>query len=207
MQELLPGLFHWYATHPNHGSQVSCHHVEGSGTTFDALLPEEGIGWFDDHRPQRVVLSTRHHLRAAEDIAQRYDCPILAHREGLHEFEGGGPEVEGFDFGDRLAADVTALEMDAISPDDTVMLIDVAEGVLLFADSIVNQDGIGFVSDKLIGDDPETVKQQIVERASTLIDEQDFDHLLFAHGDPVIGGGKDALRAFVAEAGGPENSA
>ena len=194
MQELLPGLYHWYATHPNHGSRVSCHHVDGSATTFDALLPEEGIEWFDDHRPQRIVLSTRHHLRAAEQIAGRYDCPILAHRDGLHEFTDG-PDVEGFDFGDRLATDVTAVEMDAISPDDTVMHIEVAEGVLLFADSIVNQDGIGFVSDGLIGDDPEAVKAKIRERATSLLDLE-FDHLLFAHGDPVIGGGKEALRAF-----------
>jgi hypothetical protein len=194
MQELLPGLFHWHAIHPNHGSQVSCHHVEGSATTFDALLPDEGIEWFDDHRPQRIVLSTRHHLRAAEQIADRYECPILAHRGGLHEFTDG-PDVDGFDFGDRLATDVTAVEMDAISPDDTVMHIEVAEGVLLFADSIVNQDGIGFVSDGLIGDDPEAVKAKIRERATAMLDLE-FDHLLFAHGDPVIGGGKEALRAF-----------
>jgi hypothetical protein len=206
VQELLPGLFHWYATHPNHGSQVSCHHADTSGTTFDALLPEEGIEWFDEHRPQRVVLSTRHHLRDVEQIAERYGCPILAQREGLHEFEDG-PEVKGFDFGNRLADDVMALEMDAISPDDTVMHIDVAEGVLLFADSIINQGEIGFVSDKLIGKDPERVKRQVVERVSSLLDEQEFDHLLFAHGDPVVGGGKDALRAFVARQGGPENSA
>ncbi len=196
MQELLPGLFHWYAVHPNHGSQVSCHHVGSSGTTFDALLPEEGIEWFDEHRPRRIVLSTRHHLRDVEKIARRYECPILAHREGLHEFSDG-PAVDGFDFGDRLAGDVTALEMDAISPDDTVMHIDVAEGVLLFADSIVNQGGIGFVSAGLIGDDPEAVKAKIRERATALLD-QDFDHLLFAHGDPVIGGGKAALRDFAA---------
>jgi hypothetical protein len=47
----------------------------------------------------------------------------------------------------------------------------------------------------LIGDDPEAVKAKIREHATALL-EVDFDHLLFAHGDPVIGGGKEALRAF-----------
>jgi hypothetical protein len=206
MQELLPGLHHWYAIHPSHGSQVSCHHVDRSGTTFDPLLPEEGIEWFDEHRPQRIVLSTRHHLRDAAKIAARFDCPILAHREGLHAFSDG-PEVEGFDFGQRLADDVRTLTMDAISPDDTALRIEAGEGALLFADSVVNQGEIGFVSDRLIGDDPESVKRQVLERVSTILDEEEFDHLLFAHGDPVIGGGKDALRAFVARNGGPENSA
>jgi hypothetical protein len=174
--------------------QVSCHHVGGSGTAIDPLLPEEGIEWFDDHRPQRVVLSTRHHRRHAELIAERFGCPILAHEDGLYEFEGG-PAVEGFSFGDRLAPDVTALTMDAISPDDTVLHIEVAEGALLFADSVINHGQIGFVSDRLIGDDPEGVKRKIKERVSALLDE-DFDHLLFAHGDPIVGGGKELLRAF-----------
>jgi len=195
MQEVLPGLFNWYATHPSHGMQVSCYHVEGSGTVIDPLMPEEGIEWFDDHRPQRVVLSTRHHLRHAEQISDRFGCPILAHEDGLHEFENG-PAVQGFAFGDRLAADVTALTMDAISPDDTALRIDVAEGALLFADSVINHGGLRFVPDGLIGDDPESVKRKILERVSALL-EEDFDHLLFAHGDPVIGGGKQALRAFL----------
>lgn len=194
MQELLPGLHHWYATHPRWGMQVSCHFAAGSGTVFDPLLPEEGIEWFDEHRPQRIVLSTRHHLRHSEQIAEHFGCPILAHEDGLHEFEGG-PPVKGFRFGDQLADDVTALTMDAIAPDDTVLRIDVAEGALLFADSVINRGEIGFVSDPLIGEDPEGVKQKIRERLLEILDE-DFDHLLFAHGDPMIGGGKEALRRF-----------
>ncbi len=175
--------------------QVSCHHVGGSGTAIDPLLPEEGIEWFDGHRPQRIVLSTRHHLRHSEQIADRFDCPILAHEDGLHEFEDG-PRVEGFAFGDQLANDVRALTMDAISPDDTVLRIDVAEGALLFADSVINHGGLRFVPDSLIGDEPEQVKRVILERVAALLDE-DFDHLLFAHGDPVVGGGKRVLREFL----------
>jgi hypothetical protein len=197
VQEILPGLHHWYANHPSHGMQVSCHFVSGSGTLFDPLLPDEGIEWFDPHPPQRIVLGTRHHLRHSEQIAERFGCPILAQEDGLHEFEDG-PDVRGFAFGDRIADDVRALTMDAISPDDTAFHIDAAEGVLLFADSVVNHGEIGFVSDRLIGGDPEAVKIKIRERVSAMLDE-DFDHLLFAHGDPVVGGGKQALRAFAAD--------
>jgi hypothetical protein len=48
----------------------------------------------------------------------------------------------------------------------------------------------------LIGEDPETVKAKIRERCEVLLDER-FEHLLFAHGDPLIGGGRPALQAFV----------
>ena len=168
--------------------------VGGSGTAIDPLLPDEGIEWFDEHRPERIVLSTRHHLRHSEKLVKRFGCPILCHESGLHEFEDG-LEVRGFSFGERVADDVVALEMDAISPDDTVLRIEAGGGVLLFADSVVSYGGLRFVPDHLIGEDPEGVKARIREKCRALLD-QEFDHLLFAHGAPLIGGGREALRAF-----------
>jgi glyoxylase-like metal-dependent hydrolase (beta-lactamase superfamily II) len=194
MEEIVEGVFHWEATHPNTGSEAGCHFAAGSQTAIDPLLPDEGIGWFEERGVERIVLSTRHHLHHAAQIAQRFGCPILCHESGLHEFEDG-PEVEGFAFGDRLAADVTALEMDAISPDDTVLRIEANGAALLFADSVVNRGSLGFVSDELIGDDPEAVKAKIRERCTALLDER-FERLLFAHGEPLIGGGRPALQAF-----------
>jgi hypothetical protein len=194
MEEVLPGVYQWTVVHPKIGIEVGCHYVAGSGTAIDPLLPEEGADWFEGRDPQRVVLSNRHHLRHAEQIAERFGCPILCHEAGLHEFEGG-PEVEGFAFGDRLADDVTALPMDAICPEDTALRIDAGEGALLFADTLIHYGEIGFVPDNLIGENPEEVKRVAVQRASALLDEP-FDNLLFAHGTPLIGGGKEALRAF-----------
>ncbi|HMC50508.1 MAG TPA: hypothetical protein VKH20_07665 [Solirubrobacterales bacterium] len=196
MEEIIKGIFRWKAIHPNTGSEVGCHFVAGSGTAIDPLLPDEGIEWFDGPGVERVVLSARHHLRHAPQIAERFDCPILCHESGLDEFEDG-PAVEAFAFGDRLAGDVTALEMDAISPDDTVLRIEANGSALLFADSVVNRGSLGFVSDHLIGDEPEAVKAKIRERCTALLDER-FEHLLFAHGDPLVGGGRPALQAFAA---------
>jgi len=196
MEEIIEGVFHWKAVHPNTGSEAGCHFVAASGTAIDPLLPDEGIEWFDGHRVERIVLSTRHHLRHAAEIAERFGCPILCHESGLNEFDGG-PAIEGFAFGDRLATDVVALEMDSISPDDTVLRVKANGTALLFADSVVNRGSLGFVSDHLIGDEPETIKTKIRERCTALLDEG-FEHLLFAHGDPLLGGGRPALQAFAA---------
>ena len=196
MEEILDGVYHWKARHPNIGIEVGCHFVAGSGTAIDPLLPAEGIEWFDEHRPQRIVLSTRHHLRHAPELTERFGCPILCHESGLYEFENG-PAVEGFAFGDRLAEDVVALEMDSISPDDTTLLIEAGGGVLLFADALIDYGGLGFVPDKLIGDDPEGVKARVRERCAALLD-WDFAHLLFAHGEPLLDDGQEALGAFAA---------
>lgn len=196
MQEVIDGVFHWRVKHPRIGIEVDSHYVAGSGTAFDPLLPAEGIEWFDDRGVERIVLSNRHHLRQAPELAERFGCPILCHEAGLHEFEGG-PEVQGFAFGERLADDVLALEMGAICPEDTVLAIESGGGALLFADSLIHYGEIGFVPDDLIGDDPESVKRLTRERCAPLLDRE-FEALLFAHGEPLVDGAREALSRFVA---------
>ncbi len=154
MEEVLPGVHHWTAEHPRLKIEVSCHFLAGSATAIDPLLPEDGMDWFRRHRPSRVVLSNRHHLRHSERLADAFGCPILCHESGLYEFEHG-PQVQGFAFGDRLADDLTALEMNSICPDDTVLRIDAGGGALLFADSLIHHGEVGFVPDNLIGDGAE----------------------------------------------------
>ena len=144
--------------------------------------------------PERIVLTTRHHLRDSES----YGVPILCHESGLHEFENG-PDVQGFAWGDQLAPDVRAVEVDALSPDDTGLLIDAGEGVLALGDAVMHYlDDVHFVPDEYMvdeGDDPEPVKVAIREAITRLLDEP-FDAVLFAHGSPIASGGKDALRRF-----------
>jgi hypothetical protein len=48
-----------------------------------------------------------------------------------------------------------------------------------------------------MGNDPEGVKSGLKQAYAKLL-EHEFDNLLLAHGDPWIGGGKKALRAFIA---------
>jgi glyoxylase-like metal-dependent hydrolase (beta-lactamase superfamily II) len=199
VQEIVPGLHRWTAIHPRIRVEVSSYLHVPSRTAIDPLLPAEGIEWFEQLPPRRVVLSNRHHLRHAELLAQRFGCPILCHEAGLHEFEGG-PEVEGFAFGEELAAGVVALEMDAICAEDTVLRLDAGGGVLLFADALINHGSLGFVPDTLIGENPEGVKRRIRERAQQLLEER-FEHLVFAHGDPVLGGGREALRKLARSEG------
>lgn len=194
MDELLPGVWHWTATHPNTGSEVSSYWVRPAGAVIDALLPEEGLDAFAEEPPERVLLSNRHHLRHGERFAERFGSVIECSKPGLHEFEDG-PAVEGFDFGDEVAPGVRALEVGAICPDETALLLRDARA-LAIADGIRHYDGeMGFFADWLLGDDPEGVKEGLRASYRGLLD-LDFDNLLFAHGDPLIGGGKEALARF-----------
>ena len=196
MNEIGPGIHHWKAMHPNIKTEVSSYYVEPAATLVDPLLPPEGIEWFRSHRtPERIVLTNRHHYRHSDRFQAEFGCTVLASEPGLHEF-ADGREVEGFAFGDTLGEGITAHEVDAICPDETALHIELGDGFLALADGLINYDGLGFVPDSLIGDDPEAVKEGLRDAYRQLC-ELDFDGLMCAHGDPMARGGKEALRRFV----------
>jgi hypothetical protein len=199
VKEILPGVFHWTARHPKIRIEVSCHLVaEGTPTAIDPLLPEGGVEALRKHGPpEQVVLTNRHHLRDSRRLAERFGSRIRCNENGLHEFEGGDVEVEGFSFGDELSPVITAHEVGAICDEETALHIASGDGALAFADGLIHYRRLGFVPDHLLGDDPEAVKRGLVQAYARLL-ELDFDTLLFAHGAPIVGGGKQALREFVA---------
>ena len=200
MEELVPGLFRWTAFHEGIRMPVSSLFVAGEAAALvDPMLPEGGVEAVARlGTPQAIVLTNRHHLRHSERFADAFGCPILYHEAGLHEFADGGPDVTPFRFGDTLRPGIEALELDAICAEETTLRIAAGDGVLAFADAIVRYgEEIGFVPDRLLGDDPEQVKRDIRAALARLLDH-DFDTLAFAHGEPIVGAGRAALERFLA---------
>ena len=198
MREILSGVLHWTAFHERIRSDVSSYFVEGSRTLIDPMTPPEGIGWLPEHGPERIVLSCRHHYRQSDQFVRELGISVHCNEAGLHEFEGG-PAVQGFRPGDALAADVVAVEVDALSPDETALLIDAGAGAVVIADGLVHWGAgdVGFVPDRYMGDEPEGVKRGLRAAFKRLLAEHTFDSLLFAHGDPIVGGGREALAGFL----------
>jgi glyoxylase-like metal-dependent hydrolase (beta-lactamase superfamily II) len=197
MDEILPGVHHWTAVHPKIHIEVSSYLVTGnSPTLIDPLLPPDGIDALRElAEPEQIVLTNRHHLRHSERLAEAFGCPIRCNEHGLHEFEGG-PRVEGFAFGDRLSPAITAHEVGAICEEETALLVDADGGALAVADGLIHYGELGFVPDHYLGDDADAVKRALVESYARLVDLE-FDSMLFAHGAPLVGGARDALREFV----------
>jgi hypothetical protein len=204
VDEILPGIFHWAAFHEGIRHQVHSCFVAPAATLIDPMVPPEGIEWFTHgHAPDRIVLTNRHHYRHSDRFAERFACPVLCHESGLHEFAGrpGRPPervVAPFAFGDELAPGIRALEVGAICPEETALHIDHGGGALAFADGLIRRDGgeLAFVSDALLGDDAERVKAGLRSAFARLVEECEFDTLILAHGSPMVGGGREALRAF-----------
>ena len=200
IREVLPGVYHWTAIHPRIRLPVDSYYIEPARVLLDPMVPREGLDWFEGREaPKRIVLTNRHHLRHSERYVDAFGCPIGCSDAGLHEF-AHGPRVEGFAFGEELAPGITAHQLGAICPDDTALHIRIADGgALAFADGLTHPRGgrLAFMPGFLMGDDPSRVRAGLRESVRRLLD-LDFDNLLFAHGDPLIGGGQAALRDFVA---------
>src|SRR5437763_13888647 len=196
MREISPALWHWTARHERIGVDVSSFYLAGERVVIDPLLPPEGLGWFEQRRtPEHVLMTNRHHDRHAGDLRDAFRCTVHCVRNGLHELEGRGP-VEAFDFGDELPGGAVVYEVDAICPDETALHIP-AHNALACADGVVHYGGrLGFVPDRFM-DQPEETKRALREAYGRLL-ELDFELLLLAHGAPVIGGAKPALREFAA---------
>jgi glyoxylase-like metal-dependent hydrolase (beta-lactamase superfamily II) len=194
MNEILPGVYHWTREHPNIGAEVNSHYLLSERVLIDPMEPADGLDWFRERgEPEHVLLSNRHHYRDSAKFVQAFGCTVHASRPGMHEFSDGRP-VEPFDFGDDLPGGVRAHEAGAICPDDSVLHIP-AHSALAVADGVINYGGLGFVPEEHLGDDAESTKRAIRESYARLL-ELDFDNLLLAHGDPIVGGGNDALRRF-----------
>lgn len=212
MDEIVPGVLHWTTFHEGIGQTVHSYLHTPSGAVFDPRLPEGGVEALASAAvPTVVLLSNRHHLRHAADLAAGYEIPIRVNAAGIHAFDGTSePQVETFEPGDVVAEGVVAYGLPALTPEETVFRIEPADAsapaALLFADTLARKDGqLSYMPDGLLGDDPEGCKREMTAQLAKLLDDAEpFDALLFAHGAPLGEGGRDVLAAFVdAQAGVP----
>jgi glyoxylase-like metal-dependent hydrolase (beta-lactamase superfamily II) len=193
MDIIAPGIVHWTARRPQIGMDVSSYYLTDEHVLIDPMVPAEGLEWFEENGPPTdALLTNRHHDRDAWRFAERFGTRVHCVRVGLHELEGRG-EVVPFDFGDELPGGAVVYEVDAICPDDCALHLP-AHRALAVADGVMSYDGLRFVPEQYM-DDAEQTKDDLRAAYRALLD-LDFDTLLVAHGDPVVGGAKAALREF-----------
>lgn len=200
MHEIAPGIHHWTALHEPINSRVSSYYVADAAIVIDPKLPDDGWGALPGE-PTQIVLTSGHHLRDAHTFARRFGIPIRGLAQ-VAEHVGDAAEIEIVGEGDEVAPGVTALHIGVLCPDEGALHILAGGGALAIADGVTPREGgLGFFSDSLLGDDPAAIKRGLKQAYAKLLD-RDFAHLLFAHGEPVVGTGKTDLDAFVSSSAG-----
>ena len=189
MQEITPEIRHWTAVHPNIGWVVSSYWLPGLRVLLDPLeVPEEVEG------VDQIVLSNRHHRRSALEARERFDAVVRVPRTGLHEF--GDDPVEPYELGEPFAGGaITAYQVTELWPDDCALHLPSLDA-LAIADTVMNvEDRLVFMPDGCF-DELDAEKSSIRAGLARLADELDFQHLLLAHGEPLVGDGRERLARF-----------
>jgi glyoxylase-like metal-dependent hydrolase (beta-lactamase superfamily II) len=190
MRELTPGIWHWTATHPNLGVDVSSYWLPELKLLLDPIaVPDE----VED--VECVLLSCRHHVRDSLEAAERFGATVQAPRPGMHDYDDDTP-IQPYDFSTGLlGGEVTAHQVGGLSPDETALHIPSVQALCIADGAIRYGDELHFVPDRYM-DDPEQDKADLKRGFGELADQLDFDVLLLAHGTPYPSGGRDALRKF-----------
>jgi hypothetical protein len=93
---------------------------------------------------------------------------------------------------------VVGQDPDALSPDETALSLP-QHRTLAIGDGVVRWEGVEgltFVPDFLM-DDPEQTRAGLKAAYRRLLDEPEFEHVLLANGEPLIGTGREERAALV----------
>jgi hypothetical protein len=200
MKEILPGVFHWTSFHEGIGEDVHSYYLAAiePAILIDPRVPAEGTGWFSAHQePRHIYLTNRHHYRHSGQFEEVFGARVWCHREGLHEFTRG-ELVNPFEHGDELPGGIQARRVGVLCLEETALYIPLHGGILAIGDAVIRYGvELGFVPDSFMGDDPEAVKRGLRQILAGFLQDRDFNHLLFAHGNPLIGDAPQALSRFL----------
>lgn len=214
MRELARGLWHWTARHPEwhprgFGDAVSCYAVRADGVTLaiDPLLPagdgesEALASRLDDVAEGEVaiLITMPYHVRSAESLLRRWGDRVslwghpscarrLSEPGALREIQPGA-ELPG---GARAFAigKPRRFEMPLWLP---------SHRAIAFGDAVVSVGGeLRVWLQREIDERRRRWYRERLAPTLTPLTELDVERVLVTHGEPVLSGGREALRAAVA---------
>ena len=192
--------------------------VAGAGALvlIDPLAPPEGTPEAEKFwksldgdvarlaRPVVILLGNHFHSRSAQAVMDRYrrtvGASILAHEAAAHQVPC--ELTRTFRHGQVLPGGVVAHEAAGLSPDETVFRLP-PHGALVFADALLGT-GSGRVQVPRASWAPDSTEAQQMYREALrpslrrlleLRGESAIRMLLVSHGEPVLSGGREALKA------------
>jgi hypothetical protein len=209
MQQLTDGLWRWTARHPEwhpgeFGAEVACFAAQADDTTLliDPLLPPDPqpvLDVVDAALTDRlaILITIPYHVRSSEELWKRYGkeaettihghpacAKRLGNRSGFHEIEPGVP----------LPGGVTAHTIGKPRRYETPLHVP-SHSALVFGDAVAETGGrlVMWAADKVDQKVATFYRERFAPTLRPLL-ELGAENVLVTHGDPVMGGGTEALR-------------
>lgn len=199
MKEIVPDVQMWSVPVPDRGYDFNGFAVatEDGTVLVDPPEPvEDGWGAIDMLAPfAGLWITNRNHSRAAAAFRERYGLKVAVHEADADRLEAGADATVHGD--ERLPGDIRLIHVPGKSPGEIAFHVPRARALI--------------VGDVVIGDPPgelSTYPEKVIDdmeelhRSAARLLEYDFDALLLCDGEPIVSGGKQKLREFVAGAGG-----
>jgi hypothetical protein len=212
MQRLSEGLWRWTARHPEwhpgeFGAEVACYAAQAGDTTLliDPLLPPDPssvVAVIDKTVSKRlaILITIPYHVRSAEELWKRYtrDAETTIHghaacakrltdRSAFHPIDPAVP----------LPGGVTAHAIGKPRRFETPLHLP-SHRALVFGDAVAETGGrlVVWATDKVDAKVERFYRERFNPTLEPLL-ELDFDTVLATHGQPLMSGGKRALREAI----------
>jgi len=209
VNEIAEGLWRWTARHPEWhpgqwGAEVACFAVDAGDALLliDPLVPERSMKMLDelvDSKPVAILITIPYHTRSAEPLRKRYKGTIHGHpkvadrlesRKGFEPIEPGAELPGGaraFTIGKprRHEMPIHLPSHKALATGDA--LVTTLEGDLR----------LWHWRDRLDADRLRWYRERFNPTLEPLL-ELGAENVLVTHGEPVMGGGTEALRKALA---------
>ena len=209
MDKLTEGLWRWTARHPEwhpgeFGAEVASYAAEAGDTTLliDPLLPPDPssvLAVIDENLGKRlaVLITVPYHVRSAEELWKRYKqdaetsihghpacAKRLTNRSGFQEIDPAVP----------LPGGVTAHTIGKPRRHETPLHLP-SHNALVFGDAVAESGGrlVVWASERVDAKVERFYRERFNPTLEPLL-ELDFDTVLATHGQPLMSGGKRALR-------------
>jgi hypothetical protein len=209
MEKLSDGLWRWTARHPEwhpgeFGAEVACFAAQAGDTTLliDPLLPPEPqpvLDVVDEQLGGRlaVLVTIPYHVRSSEELWRRYrkqaETTIHGHPACAKRLDDESA-FRAIDTDQELPGGVTAHPIGKPRRYETPLHLP-SHNALVFGDAVAEWSGrlVVWASDKVDAKAERFYRERFNPTLEPLL-ELDFENVLVTHGQPIIGGGREALR-------------
>jgi glyoxylase-like metal-dependent hydrolase (beta-lactamase superfamily II) len=209
-EQLADGLWRWTARHPEwhpgeFGSEVVSFALRAGDDTvlIDPLLPPEPDAVLDLIERElgkrlAMLISVPYHVRSSEEIRDRFrgevETTIWGH-PACRKRLADGAGFQTFEPGDSLPGGASAYRIGKPRRHEMPLLLP-SHRALVFGDAVAEVDGeLRVWADKRVD---ANVSRFYHERFNPTLEpllELDFESVLVTHGQPLLAGGREALRA------------